>query len=125
MMRQRSDRRGYALLLVIVFVVLFSAILGVAWRRVASAFRIENAGTVRRLADTRGLQGLADAMNLLESRLEWDQANSTFALADAPDGSPFAYTIGRGDKYCDVNITRDPAIAVGTKWNVTIRVRDP
>ena len=120
MIRRRSRRRGYALMLVVVFVVLFTAILGVAWRRVASALRVENACDVRRLGDNRSLQGLADAMNTLESRLRWDPANSTFTLVGQ---NP--YTIQRDGKYCQVNIAPTDGITNGTQWTVSVQVVDP
>jgi hypothetical protein len=72
--RRPSSRRGYALVLVMVFVVLFGATLGVAWRRVASALRVEHFSAARRQCDKGAIQVLADAMNVLETRLRWNNS---------------------------------------------------
>ncbi len=73
--RRRTKRHGYALMLVVVFVVLFSAILGIAWRRVASALRVEHVSEVRKQCDQGSLQVLATAMRVLETRLRFDGTN--------------------------------------------------
>lgn len=80
MNRRRSNRRGYALMLVIVFVVLFTAVLGVAWRRVASALRIEHVCEVRKQCDAGSIQVLAHAMRVLETRMVWDAVNNVANL---------------------------------------------
>lgn len=120
MIRRRSDRRGYALILVVVFVVLFTALLGVAWRRVASALRVENACDVRCLGDNCSLQGLADAMNTLESRLTWDATHSTFTLV-----GQMPYTIQCNGKYCQVSIVPTDGCPGGTQWTVSVQVVNP
>ncbi len=72
--RRPPDRRGYALMLVMIFVVLFGAVLGVAWRRVASALRVEHALAVRTGADKGSIQALDLALRVLETRLRRDGA---------------------------------------------------
>ena len=42
-----SRRRGYALVLVCLFVVLFLSLLGVAWRQMASALRIASLQSIQ------------------------------------------------------------------------------
>ena len=86
MIRRRSNRRGYALMLVVVFVVLFTAILGVAWRRVASALRVEHVSEVRKQCDQGSLQVLAEAMKMLETCLRVNTSTNVAALpASSPD----------------------------------------
>lgn len=77
MTRRHSQRRGYALILVMVFVVLFSAVLGVAWRRVVSALRVENVSEVRRQCDAGSIQVLAQAMKVLETCVRWSTDGAT------------------------------------------------
>ncbi len=67
-----SRRRGYALMLVMVFMVLFGAMLGVAWRRVASALRVEHVLAVRTIADLGSIQALDLALRVIETRLRRD-----------------------------------------------------
>ncbi len=95
LIRRRSKRPGYALMLVLVFVVLFTAILGVAWRRVASALRVEHLSEVRRQCDQGGLQVLADAMKMLETCLRLDTSTGNARLPD----SPLPRRIQRGSRH--------------------------
>jgi hypothetical protein len=81
-MRRLSPRRGYALLLVCVFVAIFLAMLGVAWRYVASVLRIEQAIEVRRQCDEGSVSALSVAMQVLESRLYWDGSVAKIKQAD-------------------------------------------
>jgi hypothetical protein len=69
MTRRPLNRRGYALMLVMLFLVLFSALLGIAWRRVASALRVECVLETRKQADRGSIRVAALVMRLLESRL--------------------------------------------------------
>jgi hypothetical protein len=132
MSRRRSNRRGYALMLVIVFVVLFTAVLGVAWRRVASALRIEHVSDVRKQCDKGSIQALAQAMRVLETRLHCD--NSGVAWLDVSETSTpdyestytckTSYNVSNDSTAPDyhwftVAFTRDPSD--GTWWvNVTV-----
>lgn len=67
MRKHDSTRRGYALLMVLFFVVLFLALLGVAWRRVGSALRIETVRAMQVQRDESAIHALARALKLLES----------------------------------------------------------
>ena len=69
MIRHLPKRRGYALVLVFVFIVLFLAILGVAWRQMASALRIASLQTIQVQRDDGSIHALALALHLLETGL--------------------------------------------------------
>jgi hypothetical protein len=64
--RRPPSRRGYALVLVIVFNVLFLAIIGVAWRQMSSAIRTFSVRTDRIQQEQGALQALAHALRALE-----------------------------------------------------------
>jgi hypothetical protein len=66
MNRRPSARRGYALLLVIVFLVLFLAMLGIAWRQVASVLRVETVRATQARRDQGCLLAAVKAMHELE-----------------------------------------------------------
>jgi hypothetical protein len=67
--RSFTHRRGYALMLVLLFNVLFLMLLGVAWRRMGSVLRIASVRTTQVQRDEGSLRVLADAMRLLETGL--------------------------------------------------------
>jgi hypothetical protein len=122
---RRSNRRGYALVLVLVFVVLFTAILGVAWRRVASALRIEYASDVRKQCDKGSIQVLAQAMKVLDTRVSWDGSNVKL------DGSAIANQGTRDFKkefngnYYKVTFTRTSDFLPDTRsadWSVSATI---
>jgi hypothetical protein len=122
MRRLRPRRHGYALMLVIVFVVLFSAILGVAWRRVASVLRVEHASEVRRQGDQGTVVVLAEAMKLLEMCLRLNTGN----VATLPDSSPpneFSETLGTApnQKFYVVTFTPYDGDTTGRKWTVSVK----
>lgn len=69
-MRRRSALHGgYAVMLVLVFNVLFLAMLGVAYRGVASAFRAESARVLQVRRDEGATAALARGLALLETGL--------------------------------------------------------
>lgn len=128
MTRRQSHRRGYALILVMVFVVLFSAILGVAWRRVASALRIENVSEVRRQCDEGSIPVLAQAMKVLETRLCWDAASPALKLNGSTESEiSYGKTVGEGEnaKYYKITFTRtvdfNPATGL-VDWSVSVTI---
>jgi type II secretory pathway component PulJ len=123
MTRRQSNRRGYALLLVMVFVVLFSAILGVAWRRVASAIRVEFLSEVRRQSDQGSIPVLAQAMKFLETRLRWDAANSVVKLNGSTDAT-ISYSRTVGSNYYIIAFART-GMMDGTEWSVNVTVAKP
>lgn len=132
------NRRGYALMLVMVFVVLFTAVLGVAWRRVASALRIEHVCEVRRQCDAGSIQVLAQAMQVLETRLHCD-SNGVAWLDVGVSGSPnyqSTYTCRSATTYNVSNnpivpdyrwyiVTFTPDTNDGWQWSVSVVVAPP
>ena len=119
---RRPDRRGYALMLVIVFVVLFSAILGVAWRRVASALRVEHVSEMRRQCDSGSVQVLASAMKVLETCLR--KASNGNVLLDGSTNTPKYYKKDIGDgKLYKITFTRTtPQNQLPSVWSVSVNV---
>ena len=79
----RRNRRGYALMLTMIFVIFFGAVLGIAWRQIASALRVEQFGEIRRQSDRGTVQAAAAAMKVLETRLRWDAVAGSPKLADS------------------------------------------
>jgi type II secretory pathway component PulJ len=125
----RTDRRGYALMLVLVFIVLFSAILGVAWRRVASVLRLETLSEVRRQCDSGSIQVLAEAMKLLETCLRLDTASNVASLPGSSPQNEFCETLPDPSdptnpaKYRHYIVTFAPTDgdATGRKWTVSVK----
>jgi len=66
MNRKPSARRGYALILVIVFLVIFLAMLGTAWRQVASVLRVETIRAVQTRRDQGCLLAAVRGIHYLE-----------------------------------------------------------
>jgi hypothetical protein len=136
-MRPPSRRRGYALVLVMIFVVFFSAVLGVAWRRVSSALRIEHVCELRKQCDAGTIQVLAQAMQVLETRLRSDNtgvASLDVSSTSTPDYRPASYLCKSTQQY---TVPDDPvprwyivkftceSPADGAKWEVTVSVAPP
>jgi hypothetical protein len=67
MNRRRQARHGYALMLVMVFVVLFLAMLGVAWRQVASVLRVETVRQTQARRDRGCLQAVVNGIQHLDA----------------------------------------------------------
>lgn len=65
--RSRTGRRGYALMLVMFFNLLFLSLLGVAWRGAGSALRLQAVRQVQNRRDQGVIPALAQAMQLLET----------------------------------------------------------
>jgi len=99
-MRSRSDRRGYALLLVIIFVVLFLAMLGVVWRQTASVLRVETLRAIQARRDQGCLLAAVQGIHYLEQ-------NTT-------PTSPQTFTVN--GRFFTVTFLQDPVDA--TKWTV-------
>jgi type II secretory pathway component PulJ len=123
MIKRPSNRRGYALLLVLIFVVLFTAILGVAWRRVASALRIERASEVRKQCDQGSIQALAQAMQFLETCLR--RNSPTTARINGDDGSKLSYAYQSNNlpppsktQWYLIDFVRDNPD--GSEWSVSV-----
>jgi hypothetical protein len=122
LIRRRPNRHGYALMLVIVFVVLFTAILGVAWRRVASALRVEHVAEVRKRCDQGSVQVLAKAMALLETCLRQD----TTGVARLPASSPEnefcdIVDVSSQQTYYIIVFAHTDSDTTGRKWTVSVK----
>lgn len=69
-MRITSTRRpGYAMMLVLVFIVVFLAVLGVAYRQTAAALRLESVRSQQVRRDEGSVHALARGVTLLETGL--------------------------------------------------------
>ncbi len=66
LIRRLPRRRGYALVLVVVFSVLFFTLVGVAWRQMSSVVRTFTVRTNQLLRDRGATQALADALHALD-----------------------------------------------------------
>ena len=99
--QQQSSRRGYALPIALLFVVLFTTMLGVAWRGMASAIRLQSVRTIQIQRDQGSIQALALAMHLLETGLPPSDPYACAAIVSTSDGlREYAVTfIGEGGPY--------------------------
>ncbi len=68
-MRTGTPRRGYAMVMALVFIALLLSIYSVAYRQVGAALRIETARTLLRQRDEGSVQALARGLALLETGL--------------------------------------------------------
>jgi hypothetical protein len=85
-------RRGYAMLLVLIFIVLFLTLLGTGWRYMGSAVRIATARSVQIQRDEGSIHALAKAMRLLETGLPPTSPYICGALITTSSG-PCNYTV--------------------------------
>lgn len=69
MRRRYAPRAGYAMLLVLAFILLFLALLGVAYRQLGAAVRIETTRVLQVQRDEGSLHALARGVALLETGL--------------------------------------------------------
>ena len=83
---RRASRRGYAMILVVLFLVLFLAILGVASCEVAALLRTVSLQTVHSDRDQGSLQAAALAVALLETGLPPTSPYVCVATIDTPTG---------------------------------------
>jgi hypothetical protein len=103
MKRKPSSRRGYALMLVIVFLVIFLAMLGTAWRQVASVLRVETARASQTRRDQECLLAAIKGMHLIEDgtitascsgEYPLDGCSNTFTITFEKDaGDPTIWTV--------------------------------
>ena len=84
----RAPRRGYAMVMVLVFMALLLSIYGVAYREVAATLRIETARVLLRQRDEGSLPALARGLALLETGpLPQDPYVCSVSI-DTPTGPP-------------------------------------
>ena len=81
-----ATRRGYAMILVVLFLVLFLAILGVAGCEVAALLRTVSLQTVHSDRDQGSLQAAALAVALLETGLPPTSPYACVTTIDTPTG---------------------------------------
>ncbi len=86
-MRVRSPKRGYAMVMVLVFLALMLSIYGVAFRHVAAALRIEHARTLQRQRDEGSVEALAKGLALLETGLPPSDPYVCAATIDTSTGA--------------------------------------
>jgi hypothetical protein len=89
-MNPRPRRRGYAMVAVVVFVMLFLGLWGLAARQIGSLLRIEQARANRVQADSKGLprmRVLAKAVAALEVAFPATQYYQCKVQDAAPDGT--------------------------------------
>lgn len=84
---KRKRRAGYALIMVLVFMVLFVSIVGVAFRRLGSAVRLESAHTNQVRRDGGSVVALSRAMALLETGLPPTDPYVCGTVVDTPAGT--------------------------------------
>lgn len=124
--RRLPKRRGYALVTVLVFNVLFLMLLGVAWRHMASAIRIATVREQQVQRDEGSLRVLALAMQVLETRLRTCNGVAKILMPDGnyypEDGAVFPcrkYATDTGKWYQALfTRTKDD----GTEWRVDVAV---
>lgn len=68
-MKTRPPRRGYAMLLVLVFITLVLSVYGASYRYMAAALRVEAARTLQEARDEGSMHALARGLTLLETGL--------------------------------------------------------
>ncbi len=92
-MRLRSSSRpGYAMLLVLAFVLLFLAILGIAFRQIGAALRIESTRVQQVERDEGSVHALARGLALLETGLP-PTSPYVGAVTIVTSTGPHSYTV--------------------------------
>jgi hypothetical protein len=86
MRRCPAERSGYALMLVLMFIVLLLAFLMVAYRSVASAVRIESVRSAEVSRDEGTVAALAKGLALLETGLPPSAPYAAAVTIDTPTG---------------------------------------
>ncbi len=92
-MNRRSTRDGYAMVLVVLFLVMFLGLWGLAGRQIGSMLRIEEARARRVRRDVERLaagEALAKAVTALE--VGYPPTSSYICRVQGTDGSLFAVT---------------------------------
>lgn len=112
-MRTGKPRRGYAMVLALVFIALMLSIYSVAYRDVAAALRMETARTLRRQRDEGSMVALARGLALLETGL--------------PPADPYvcAVTIDTSTGSRSFTVTFASEGETGDAWSVHAAPTDP
>ena len=85
-MNARSPRRGYAMVLVLVFIALVLSLFGVSRRHIAAALRVEKGRTCQDDRDQGSLCALARALALLETGLPPSDPYVCAVTIQTPEG---------------------------------------
>jgi len=120
------NRRGYAIVMVCAFVVLFLGMIGVAWREVAALLRLEKALVIQQRCDEGSVRVLGLAMQVLETRLRKDTSDAVASIEisagtfrpDSGDTFHCKKYSSDTDQWYDVTFTRTESD--GSKWNVSV-----
>jgi hypothetical protein len=114
--------------------------LGVAWRRVASAINTEHLSNVRARCDMGSIQVLSQAMQVLETRLRRNPADNAAELDVSststpnylPPSTPFACKSRTSYQLSDdpadtfwYTVVFTPTAADGTAWSVSVTAAAP
>ncbi len=99
-MRTPASRRGYAMVMAMLFIALLLSIYGVAYRQIGAALRIETARTLQRQRDEGSVQALARGLALLETGL--------------PPLDPYVCAVSIGGRSFTVTFSSE----TGTNWSV-------
>lgn len=91
-MKSRPPRRGYAMLLVLVFITLVLSVYGVSNRYMATALRVETARTLQELRDEGSMHALARGLTLLETGLPPSESYTCGVTISTSEG-PLPYTV--------------------------------
>jgi hypothetical protein len=91
-MKKTAPRDGYALALVLVFMVLLLSLSSLAYRQVAVALRVESVRSVQVVRDEGSLHALARALALLQTGLPPSNPYVCGVTIDTSSG-PRAFTI--------------------------------
>lgn len=90
--RKPPRRQGFALLLVLVFTMIFMLLVGVATRQVTSVLRVASIRAVQGRRDEGSIEALGRAMHLLETGLPPSSPYVCGATINT-SGGPRSYTI--------------------------------
>jgi hypothetical protein len=92
MKRPLRSRNGYAILVIVLFLVLFLAFLGVAYRQTATALRIETVRSQQALRDQGSIPAAARGVALLETGFPPTSPYACGVTINAP-GGPLSYAV--------------------------------
>jgi len=94
-MNTRPTRRGYAMVLVLVFIATLLCLHSVAYRHVAAALRIEKARVLQRDRDEGRIHALARGLGLLETGLPPDAYTCYVIIETSTEPSTWIVTFTR------------------------------
>ncbi len=112
MNRARScTRRGYALVMVVVFLTLFLSALALSQQRLASSLRLEKIQALRVERDQGSIQAMAQVMALLETGVPPSSPYLCIVPVDTPEGTR--------------NFTATLSLVSVNRWKITVAPNQP